>query len=262
MKFKIALFLLPVLFLSACREEKTEILSDTYITYADSLPYVLSSEKEMSEIIKDLKLRTQDNEKQYRVQVFVNEQGTVDKINLTENIGKASDTFSEKMAEAFSKVKFKPAVLDGKKVKSQTIVSLTSEGITGAGTKWGIEPNAKSNMSPEGMLAADLPDSLRGEIFFVAAERMPEPVGGIAAIQQKIKYPEIAKRAGIEGKVFIRAYINEQGKVIHTSVIKGLGAGIDEAAMDAIKQTVFKPAMQRGKPVKTQVSVPIIFRLQ
>ncbi len=37
--------------------------------------------------------------------------------------------------------------------------------------------------------------------YFVAVEEMPEPIGGIKAIQEKIVYPEIAKRAGVEGKV-------------------------------------------------------------
>ena len=61
-------------------------------------------------------------------------------------------------------------------------------------------------------------------------EEMPEPIGGINSIQEKIQYPEIAKRAGIEGKVFILAYIDENGNVAHTKIIKGIGAGCDEMA--------------------------------
>lgn len=99
-------------------------------------------------------------------------------------------------------------------------------------------------------------------VYFVAVEEMPEPIGGIAAIQNKIVYPEIAKRAGVEGKVYILAYVNEQGNVTKAEVIKGLGAGLDEAALNAVKQTKFKPGMQRGVPVKVQVSIPIVFKLQ
>jgi hypothetical protein len=47
--------------------------------------------------------------------------------------------------------------------------------------------------------------------YFVAVEDMPEPIGGIASIQNKIVYPEIAKRAGVEGKVFVLAYVDETG---------------------------------------------------
>lgn len=98
--------------------------------------------------------------------------------------------------------------------------------------------------------------------YFVAVEEMPEPIGGIAAIQSKIVYPEIAKRAGVEGKVYVLAFVNEQGEVTKAEIIKGLGAGLDEAALKAVKTTKFKPGKQRGKPVRVQVSIPIVFKLQ
>ena len=99
-------------------------------------------------------------------------------------------------------------------------------------------------------------------VYFVAVEEMPEPVGGIAEIQKKIVYPEIAKRAGVEGKVYVLAFVNEQGTVTDAKIIKGIGAGCDEAALDAVKKTKFKPGKQRGKPVKVQVSIPVVFKLQ
>jgi protein TonB len=98
--------------------------------------------------------------------------------------------------------------------------------------------------------------------YFVAVEEMPEPIGGIAAIQSLIEYPEIAKRAGVEGKVYVLAFVNESGIVTSAKILKGIGAGCDEAAMDAVKKTKFKPGKQRGTPVKVQVSIPIVFKLQ
>ncbi len=99
-------------------------------------------------------------------------------------------------------------------------------------------------------------------VFFVAVEEQPEPIGGIQAIQDKIVYPEIAKRAGVQGKVFIKAFVDENGNVVKAEVIKGIGAGCDEAAVDAVMRTRFKPGRQRGKAVKVQVAIPIVFRLQ
>jgi len=93
-------------------------------------------------------------------------------------------------------------------------------------------------------------------------EEMPEPIGGIKAIQEKIVYPEIAKRAGVEGKVYVLAFVDESGTVTKTQLIKGIGAGCDEAALNAVQKTKFKPGKQRGKPVKVQVSIPIVFKLQ
>jgi len=98
--------------------------------------------------------------------------------------------------------------------------------------------------------------------YFVAVEEMPEPIGGIKGIQEKIEYPEIAKRAGVEGKVYILAFVDESGNVMKAQVLKGIGAGCDEAALDAVQKTKFKPGKQRGVPVKVQVSIPIIFKLQ
>jgi len=97
--------------------------------------------------------------------------------------------------------------------------------------------------------------------FFVAVEEMPQPVGGLKAIQEKIKYPEIAKRAGVEGKVFVRAFVDENGNVVNAEIVKGIGAGCDEAALDAIQKTQFTPGKQRGRAVKVQVTVPVHFQL-
>jgi protein TonB len=98
--------------------------------------------------------------------------------------------------------------------------------------------------------------------YFVAVEEMPSPIGGIKAIQEKIVYPEIAKRAGVEGKVYILAFVNEQGKVTKAEIVKGIGAGCDEAAQNAILKTKFNPGKQRGKPVKVKVTIPVIFKLK
>jgi len=99
-------------------------------------------------------------------------------------------------------------------------------------------------------------------VFFVAVEEMPEPIGGIKAIQDNIVYPDLAKKANVQGRVYVKAYVDEQGNVSKVELIKGIGAGCDEAGMDAVKKTKFKPGKQRGKPVKVQVAIPIIFKLQ
>ena len=98
-------------------------------------------------------------------------------------------------------------------------------------------------------------------VYFVAVEEMPEPLGGLKSIQEKIVYPEIAKRAGVEGKVFVKAFVDETGIVTSAEIVKGIGAGCDEAAIDAVLQTKFSPGKQRGRPIKVQVTIPIVFKL-
>lgn len=106
------------------------------------------------------------------------------------------------------------------------------------------------------------PQETEEETYFVAVEELPEPIGGIAGIQSLVVYPEIARRAGVEGTVYVEAYVDEGGIVTKTMIVKGIGAGCDEAAATAVSKTKFKPGKQRGKPVKVRMSIPIRFRLQ
>jgi protein TonB len=97
--------------------------------------------------------------------------------------------------------------------------------------------------------------------YFVAVEEMPQVVGGIESIMKRLVYPELAMRAGVQGRVYVLAYVNEQGEVVRAEVQKGIGAGCDEAAVAAVKGAKFIPGKQRGKPVRVRVSIPIRFQL-
>jgi protein TonB len=103
-------------------------------------------------------------------------------------------------------------------------------------------------------------DSAEPEVF-VVVERMPELIGGTNAVQQYIVYPEIARLAGIEGRVFVEFVIDEQGNVVNPRVVRGIGGGCDEAALAAVKKIKFKPGMQRGKPVRVRYTLPVTFKL-
>jgi len=99
--------------------------------------------------------------------------------------------------------------------------------------------------------------------IFVAYDEPPQPIGGFQAIQQNLEYPEIARKAGVEGRVVVNVLIDEQGNVIDTEILKSLGNnGCDQAAIEAIKSVKWKPAKQRDKPVKVWVGIPVVFRLK
>jgi protein TonB len=100
------------------------------------------------------------------------------------------------------------------------------------------------------------------KIIFEVVEEMPAPVGGLKSIQEKVHYTEIARRAGVEGTVYIQAKINKNGDVVDATVIKGLGAGLDEEALNAVKLTKFVPGKQRGKPVNVKMTIPVKFVLK
>lgn len=106
------------------------------------------------------------------------------------------------------------------------------------------------------------PEEEEEEDFFVAVENMPELKGGLAELQKKINYPEMARKAGIEGRVIIQFIVNENGEVEDPKVVRGIGGGADEEALRVVKQAEFEPGQQRGKPVRVQYSLPITFKLQ
>jgi protein TonB len=99
------------------------------------------------------------------------------------------------------------------------------------------------------------------EGVYLMCEKMPELIGGMEALQKKIRYPLQAKSLGVQGVVYVQSIINEKGKIIKPKVVKKLGAGCDEEAVRVLKKSKFKPGYDKGKPVKVRFTLPIFFRL-
>ncbi len=97
--------------------------------------------------------------------------------------------------------------------------------------------------------------------YYLSAEVMPEPKGGIAELQKKLIYPSYAKEKEIEGTVKIRAFIDQNGDVTKAEVEQGIGYGCDDAARITVLYAKFNPGLIRGKPVKTQLIIPLEFKL-
>lgn len=99
------------------------------------------------------------------------------------------------------------------------------------------------------------------EEYLPIAEVMPEPVDGLANLMKKINYPQIARSAGIEGRVIAMAYINEEGGVDDVKIIKGIGGGCNEEVERVLKSSKFKPGQKEGKPVKVKLTLSFVFKL-
>lgn len=93
--------------------------------------------------------------------------------------------------------------------------------------------------------------------FIETPDQSPVLIGNL-----KLVYPEIAKRAGVEGKVDAIVFIDEQGNVVEVQIIKGIGAGCDQAAIDALLKSKFKPGLVNGASVKVKMKYPVKFILQ
>ena len=97
---------------------------------------------------------------------------------------------------------------------------------------------------------------------FIAVEKEPEP--NYALLKKNTQYPEMARRAQIEGKVIVRVLVGKDGrpkpgkiKIEDTS-----NEMFNQAAIDAVMKTPFTPAIQNGQPIEVWVTVPMNFQLR
>ena len=109
-------------------------------------------------------------------------------------------------------------------------------------------------------------DVVEQEIFKIV-EEMPSFPGGeqklMEFVGKNIKYPQIARETGIQGRVFVNFVVEPDGSVSNVTVLRGIGGGCDEEAMRVVKNMPkWKPGKQRGKAVRVQYMLPVNFRLQ
>lgn len=93
------------------------------------------------------------------------------------------------------------------------------------------------------------------------AEEMSTPVGGMEGIVKNVHYPDVAKKTGVQGRVFLLIYVNEHGGADDVKVVKGIGAGCDEAAIAAAKKAKYTPGKSKGQSIKTKLSLAVTFKL-
>ncbi|MGH7495291.1 MAG: energy transducer TonB [bacterium] len=74
-------------------------------------------------------------------------------------------------------------------------------------------------------------------------------------------YPELARKAGMQGRVFVKILIDKEGKVKRAVVIQGPEI-LHEAAVSAVVQWVFKPAIQHDRPIAVWMVIPVLFQLR
>lgn len=104
---------------------------------------------------------------------------------------------------------------------------------------------------------------------FVVVEQMPSfGPGGIDEfrnnyIAKNLKYPDVAAENGIQGRVYINFVVEPDGRVTNVKVVRGVDPALDKEAVRVVSSSPkWKPGMQRGKPVRVQFTIPIIFVLQ
>jgi periplasmic protein TonB len=121
-------------------------------------------------------------------------------------------------------------------------------------------PVSEGNGSGNVQITKDLQvdqDTDPGINSFVPVEKQPEIVKSAQP-----DYPEIAKRAGMEGTVYVKILVDKEGKPKRAVVIKSDAEMFNQPSIDAAMKFLFTPAIQDKKPVEIWVVIPFKFRLQ
>jgi TonB family protein len=101
---------------------------------------------------------------------------------------------------------------------------------------------------------------------YAVVEEAASPAGGfkefMTYLQTNLTYPEAARKANIQGKVFVQFVVQKDGSLSDIQVLKGIGGGCDEEAVRVIAASPkWNPGKQKGMAVKQRMSVPIAFNL-
>jgi protein TonB len=133
-----------------------------------------------------------------------------------------------------------------------------------------IDVEADENTEVQEYIApvkVDEEESAEETQIFMVVESMPEFPGGESSLYkylaENIKYPQMAKESGIQGRVFVTFVVERDGKVTDVRVLRGIGGGCDEEAIRVVKgMPKWTPGKQRGKSVRVQYNLPVKFTLQ
>lgn len=104
------------------------------------------------------------------------------------------------------------------------------------------------------------------ESVFEVVEQMPEFPGGykemMKYIEQNMRYPEEAKKAGTQGRVVVQFLVNKNGAISDVSVLRSVDRLLDAEAVRLVRSMPkWKPGMQKGKAVTVKYTVPVLFSL-
>jgi len=124
-----------------------------------------------------------------------------------------------------------------------------------------------SQISPTGALKAEYPDS-EGDVYYLV-ENMPKFNGGEPALEfrkhiaQNLRYPNIAAKNGITGRVIVQFIVNSLGDVENATVVVSADPQLDAEAIRVVNTSPkWTPGTQKGVPVSVVFKFPISFALQ
>jgi protein TonB len=130
-----------------------------------------------------------------------------------------------------------------------------------------LDVEITEEMAIEEFIYDEVPMEEEVEEIFTIVEQAPMYKGGNVAMYnylgKELRYPSVARRMGIEGRVFVQFVVDKDGKITDVLSLKGIGGGCDEEAVRVVSSMPsWNPGKQRGKPVKVRMVLPVFFRLK
>lgn len=109
-------------------------------------------------------------------------------------------------------------------------------------------------------------EEVEEDVIFTVVEDQPQFPGGEEArqrfLEENLRYPQMAREAGIQGTVFVTFVVETDGSVTDVQILRGIGGGCDREAVRVVEMMPrWEPGRQRGQPVRVQFNMPIRFRL-
>jgi len=164
----------------------------------------------------------------------------------------------EKAVEAVKQYRFNPAMEDGEPVP----VSLN------------VEVNFQIFDKPEPKVAGATPNppttvNASSPVQVASFDYGGVPVrkvgGGVSSpVPIQVSQPDYtkeARKAKLKGIVLVGLIVDSQGLPQNVQVIRGIGLGLDEKAVEAVKEYKFRPAMLDGSPVPVELNVEVNFQI-
>lgn len=120
-------------------------------------------------------------------------------------------------------------------------------------------------LSTSGLLLTPSAFAQEADSVYMIVDEMPQLLPddstGFAAMMQEMTYPESAKEAGAEGRVFVQFVVDEEGNVTEPVVQMGIHEALNAEALRVVQTVKFKPGLEDGEPVKVKLALPFTFRL-
>ena len=191
------------------------------------------------------------------------EHKSYDKRELAD-IGRTVEVLEEEMVEITKQEEMKPQPVEMPKQTTQ--LEIVDDDVEVEDIEINVETDQNEVIEEYVPVEVEEEEVVEAEVFTIV-EQMPSFPGGDAKMYEylgkNIKYPQIARETGIQGRVFVNFVVEPDGSVSNVKVLRGIGGGCDEEAMRVVKaMPKWSPGKQRGKTVRVSYTLPVVFKLQ